>query len=520
MDRKILKSEIIIIIIAIFLMLIPNIVGTTTQSLTREYKSKKTLDVLKEGNPTIGCLIGTNISDVLKSKYPNLEICLYNTNEDVYQAVESGIIDYGISYSETIKEIVKSYEYITYIEEPVYIARECFVLPKTDRGNKVFKEFSIYIDEIKSNGTYDKIIKKWRDKDYTYKNYKFSAPNGVLKVITSGTWVPNTFIHDGKIVGAFIEIIYDFCEKYGYEPDVSVANYQAELAGIAVGEYDVMADIAEWTEERARTVLLTSPILESKSVIILREENKNVITVAKKDVFFKNLKDSFIRNFIENNRWKLILYGLMITILLSLASAFLGTIIGAVICAFRMSENSYMIAFARIYIKIIQNTPVVVTLMVFYYLIFNNMGFSAEVVAIIAFSINFSAYVSEIFRSGIEAVPKGQIQAAKSLGFSEGQIYKCIVMPQALIYILPVYSGQFISMVQLTSVAGYISVIDLTKASDFIRSRTYEAFFPLISTAIIYFILSALLVRILKFFENKVNLSIHRERFIEEVKNI
>ncbi len=173
------------------------------------------------------------------------------------------------------------------------------------------------------------------------------------------------------------------------------------------------------------------------------------------------LRDSIRRTFITEDRYKILFSGLYTTFRLALLACALGTVLGGGICYLRMRDNLFVSAFASLYIR--------------------------------------------IFRGGINAVPSGQARAAKALGFGKFQTFRHVVWPQALTHLLPAYSGQFIATVKMTAVAGYISVIDLTKASDIIRSRTYEAFFPLIFTSIVYFALCTLLVALLRIVERKFN---------------
>ena len=147
----------------------------------------------------------------------------------------------------------------------------------------------------------------------------------------------------------------------------------------------------------------------------------------------------------------------------------------------------------------------VVLLLVFYYIVFRNSGLSAFKICAITFSIEFSAYCAEIFRNGINTVPDGQYKAAAALGFGKLRSFFKVIWPQAMVHILPVYSGQFISTVKMTAVAGYISVVDLTKASDIILARTYDAFFPLFFTAFVYFLICWLLVNMLRFLEKRID---------------
>ena len=178
--------------------------------------------------------------------------------------------------------------------------------------------------------------------------------------------------------------------------------------------------------------------------------------------------------------------GLGVTRVISVFSALIGTVLGFGLCMLRLKKNVFG-NIAGAFIKLIQGTPMLVLLMLLYYVIFAKTGLAAITVAIIAFSINFSVYVSEMMRSGIQAVDPGQTEGALAIGYTRSESFFKVVFPQAARHFLPVIKGEFISLVKTTSVVGYITIEDLTKASDIIRSRTYDAFFPLIVTAIIYF---------------------------------
>lgn len=232
--------------------------------------------------------------------------------------------------------------------------------------------------------------------------------------------------------------------------------------------------------------------------------------------FLNSIGDSFIRTFIVENRWRLVLSGLWVTILISLFSLALGTLLGALICAMRQSKHKLLSGIAKIYIRIIQGMPMVVILMILYYIVFGSVNINAIVVAVIGFSMNFAAYSAEMFRTGIDAVDKGQLEAAAASGFSKSQSFILITLPQAARHVIPVYKGEFISMVKNTSIVGYIAIQDLTKVSDIIRSRTYEAFFPLLSTALIYFTITYLLILVLNLIEFKIDPK-KRKRIIKGV---
>ena len=145
-----------------------------------------------------------------------------------------------------------------------------------------------------------------------------------------------------------------------------------------------------------------------------------------------------------------------------------------------------------------------VLLMIMFYVVFAGTSIDAVVVSVITFGMNFAAYVSEMFRSSIESVDKGQTEAGIALGFTPVRTFCHIIVPQAFKQVLPVYKGELISLVKMTSIVGYIAVQDLTKIGDIIRSRTFDAFFPLIMVAILYFVLSWLFTAVLDFIGKKV----------------
>jgi len=189
---------------------------------------------------------------------------------------------------------------------------------------------------------------------------------------------------------------------------------------------------------------------------------------------------------------------LKVTFLISVMAALLGTILGALVCTMRMSKNKVLQIVAKVYIDLLRGIPQVVLLMLMFYVIFAPLNISGVTVAIITFAMNFAAYVSEMFRTSIESVNKGQTEAGIALGFSKVKTFFNIVLPQAVQRVLPVYKGEFIALVKMTAIVGYIAVQDLTKASDIIRSRTFDAFFPLIMVAILYFVLAWLLTFLLE----------------------
>lgn len=228
----------------------------------------------------------------------------------------------------------------------------------------------------------------------------------------------------------------------------------------------------------------------------------------------QELKNEFILNFIEDNRWKYIVDGLKITLIVTIFAVLIGVLLGFLIAIVRTTHDKtgklkILNVIRRVYLTVIRGTPVVVQLMIIYFIIFGSVDISKVLVAIIAFGINSGAYVAEIFRSGIMSIDNGQFEAGRSLGFNYAQTMMYIIMPQAFKNVLPTLCNEFISLLKETSVSGYIALQDLTKGGDIIRSRTYDAFMPLIAVALIYLAMVMIFTKLVSLLERRLRNSDH-----------
>lgn len=227
-----------------------------------------------------------------------------------------------------------------------------------------------------------------------------------------------------------------------------------------------------------------------------------------------NFRERFILNFITDNRWNYIWSGLLTTLQITFFAVLLGITIGFLIAIIRSTHDKTgkmkipnMIC--NIYITVIRGTPVVVQLMIIYYVVFASVDINKVIVAILAFGMNSGAYVAEIFRSGIMSIDNGQFEAGRSLGFNYRQTMIYIIMPQAFKNVLPALGNEFIVLLKETSVSGYIAMQDLTKGGDIIRSRTYDAFMPLFAVAIIYLIMVMIFSKLVAMLERRLRSSDH-----------
>lgn len=221
-------------------------------------------------------------------------------------------------------------------------------------------------------------------------------------------------------------------------------------------------------------------------------------------VLFRNLAESIDANVLQEQRYLLLLDGLKTTIVISIGAIALGSVLGGLICRMRMAGRSGLVVPAKAYIGIIRGIPLPVMLLLAYYVVFASVNISPVWVAIATFAATFAAYAAEIYRAGIESIDPGQREAGLALGFTRVQTFTHIIAPQAVCRILPVYKGEVINLVKMTSVVGFIAVQDLTRTADIIRSRTFDAFFPLVMVAGLYFMISWLLLMALTGLEKRL----------------
>ena len=234
-------------------------------------------------------------------------------------------------------------------------------------------------------------------------------------------------------------------------------------------------------------------------ILVLICNKENIIKL------FSSIYSSFIRTVIDEKRYILFLSGLKSTLLISFLSIIIGTLFGFILFLLHRSKIKILKIISLVLVRFLQGFPVTVLLLTFYFGIFGSINIEPIIVAVIAFSIYFSAYVCEIIKGAFSSINRTQIDSAYALGFTKIQTFKYIVFPQVLSYVIPVYKNESVSLIKSTSIAGYISIMELTKASDIIRNRTYEAFFPLIFTALIYFIICYVFCKLLDLIYKKIN---------------
>lgn len=432
-----------------------------------------------------------SIQDLLLADLePEPELMRMYSPAEIIAAVGAGKADYAVIDTLAVIGSHADERGMKYLFSSDEVAGDiAFAMRLDDDG--LASEINAYLAKIKSDGTLDTILNKWTlgDVENVVMPVIDMDPEGELLRVGTINDFPFSFIQNGEYAGYEIELINRFAAETGRRVEWQMIDFTGIIASIVTGKIDIGACAMTVTEERAKQVRFSDSYYFCKSTCFYHDANYKV----PKKPFFTRIKESFYNNLVAEDRWEIVLEGLWETIVISFFSILIGTLFGALLCWMRLSKRKGIVGFTKVFVEIVRGIPVLVLLMIMFYVVFSAGSVSARWVAVLAFAINFGAYVSEMFRTGIESVDKGQTEAGLAMGFTKLKTFLFFVLPQAAKKIIPVFKGEAVSLIKNTSVVGYIAIIDLTKSSEIIRARTFDAFFPLIIISIIYFILAWLL---------------------------
>ena len=457
----------------------------------------------------IGALLGSAHEAWVRKTYPKAQLLLYNGAPDVLLAVQQGKVEVALFDEVPLLGIMRANPAFGMLGGPLFTFDVGAGFAKSRAPLRA--QFDAHLAALKANGTYDDMKRRWIETGVTeMPAIDAPRPNGILTVGVSDGNLPFAGTKDGKMTGFDIELAERFAASLGRELRLSNMEFGSLVASVASGKVDLIMSSIYITPERQQRIDFSVPYFRMDTrAFALKSKiaafDAKDATAAATPSFGARLMASIRSNLIEEKRYLLLLDGLKTTVLIALLSTIVGTVMGALVCYLRMSTNRLLSRAAMAYIAVLRGTPVLVLLMLVFYVVFASVDINPVFVAVLAFGMNFAAYVAEIFRTGIESIDRGQTEAGLAMGFTKVSTFRYIVLPQTVQRILPVYKGEFISMVKMTSIVGYIAVQDLTKASDIIRSRTFDAFFPLVLVAILYFLIAWILTRALDALERRTD---------------
>ncbi len=355
-----------------------------------------------------------------------------------------------------------------------------------------------FLREIEKDGTFDDIRERWLVKhDMTMPDIPEAAdPKFHLIAATTGVSEPFNCYVNGELSGYDIELARRFALWAGASLEFKIYDYEGIIAAAQAGDVDCIFANLYVTEERRQVLEFSDPTYVVEVGVMVQDTDSHGAADQQGGIarFLNSLKESFLKTFIREDRWQLFASGAVTTLLLTMLSILFGTLMGFALFMICRRGNRVANALTRFFVWLIEGMPVVVLLMILYYIVFSGTRMSGTMVSIITFTLIFTAAVFNMLKAGVAAVGTGQMEAAYSLGYTDQKAFFRIILPQAIPHVLPSYKSQVKALIKATAVVGYVAVQDLTKIGDIVRSRTYEAFFPLIAVAVFYFLLAGLLI--------------------------
>ena len=492
-DSRMRSRTVALFVALIAALVVPVLLAAATPTIARA--ETETFNSLQDlDGKRIGVQTGSTFDVITKNRLPNAKIEYYNTYADMAEAVVSNKIEGFPADEPVLKMIAAENPKIRILDERLESFEFGAIFPKSAKGDALKKEIDQWIAQAKTSGELDQLTKKWTEQpesERTMPDYEsLPAPKGTLVMATDGGYPPMTYFRDSKLVGMELDLAAQFCESAGYGLKVDIMNFDGILPAVQSEKVDFGLSGFTITEERKEGVNFSEPYYLGGTVMAVRAEAAGAGEAANP---IDGIGESFSKTFVRENRWKMFLDGVITTLMITILSIVLGTVLGFVV--FVLCRNGGRIAngISGACMWLLQGMPGVVLLMILYYIVFGSFSIGGVAVSVVGFTLTFGTTVFGLLKTGVGAVDGGQGEAASALGYSEHQTFFKIILPQALPHVMPPYKGEVVNLIKATSIVGYIAVQDLTKMGDIVRSRTYEAFFPLIAITIIYFALEGLL---------------------------
>jgi len=436
---------------------------------------------------------------------PKAKIEYYNTNADLALALNIGKISAYVA-DEPVARLLCDLYSNQYIDGAFEKCPYAYVYPKTNNSTIIRTKMNEYLAKIKADGTLKQIDDIWFGDDESLKVVDTSnmvATNGTLEfAIITAVGAPFAYIKDNNYVGYDVDIAVRFCREYGYAINITDYGIGGFFSSISTGLVDFGASSICITEERKETMDFSDSNYEGSIVLV----TSNQTATLEKESFLTSISNSFQKTFIREDRWKMFANGFGVTVFITLFSILLGTAFGFAFFLLYRKKFKFINNILDGISVFLQMTPIVVVLMIFFYLIFAKAGFSGTAVSIISFSLMFACTILDCFKSSAKTIGEEQYITVKALGYKDTYGFLRIILPQLLPNFLHQYKGAVVGLIKSTSIVSYVAVQDLTMISDIVRSRTYDAFFPLVVTAIIYFLFALLLTSLVNKIEIKLDI--------------
>ena len=501
MNTRVLKRYAILILITACLITVMALPGRAFAGGDAGYQTMADFK-----GKTISLLSGTSF-DVHIENNPVLQgdvkLLYQNSDVDSISSVLSGKSD-AIAMDMPNAEIVVA-EHPELVIFPEIIQQDDYGFG-FQKGSPLVAPFNEAMNKLIAQGLRNEMTAKWMGNDESAKvliDQDWEGANGTLRFwVNTGTPPMGYLGPEGTPVGYAVDFVLHVAREMDYKVEITECAFDGLIPALQGGKADLAGRSMSITAERLEKIDFSDPFYSGGSVMIVPVDKVDpaVLTVntaengdESESGLAASIGRSFNRTFVQENRWNVFLKGFINTLLITFASMVFGCALGFGLFFLCRKTAKAVLNIVQAVTGVIVGIPAVVLLMVLFYVVFGKRDISGIIVSIIAFTLTFGTSVFHMLQTGTGAVDHGQTEGAYALGFSDNETFFTVIFPQALMHILPIFKGELVSLLKATAVVGYIAVQDLTRAGDMVRNRTFEAFFSLISVAVIYYITGRLM---------------------------
>jgi polar amino acid transport system substrate-binding protein len=458
---------------------------------------------------TFAVRLGSIYDDLVMNTFEPSKVERFQDLATAFEAISQGKLEYAVYDSVYSIQAAKYFPNLAYFTLPDTLFKVPDGYSVNFSNEELVGELNSFLAEIKANGVYDDMYERWLsaafDENTTTMPYINLDDNTgeTIRVAADATSMPFSYvIGDNVSTGFDVEFMARFAESTNRKLEVTNMPFDAILPSLQSGIHDIGVGSMTITEERAKQVFFTDPIYNEYSNVYYRLSSTEKTS---ENAFITYVKSAVQRNLIEDNRYKLLVNGLVVTMIITVSSMFIGTILGGGMAYFLTRKNRFAKRCAKLISGLVNGLPTVTLLMVAYYIIFGSSQISNVIIAIATFSLIMAIRIGEVLAGAIETIDPTEIEAARASGFTAAGAFMTVTLPQAVKRALSPYLTNFVSLMKETAIVGYVAIQDLMRASDIIRSRTYDAYFPLLFAAFIYLVVTTIFIVIFKAIIKRVN---------------
>lgn len=445
----------------------------------------------------------TAMETATREKYPNAEIVYVSSPVEGFMLVKSGGADAFAADSNVARHALKEKfpDLMIYGEPYGEISNMVVGISRKSSIDHAEELINAYLKEVHEDGTLEDMYRRWIiEGDYdSYQEVHAEEPDRVIRIITTGLTEPYSFVRGEEIIGFDVELMKQFCLWANAELELIMTDWEGAFSLINSDKADYLISNLYSLDGSRETMLFSDPYLTIQTVLV--QKNDQYIS-ADTHMSLSDIRYRFVHNFLEEDRWYVILVGIRSTIEITLYSMMLGTLLGMILCGMKFVHNKWVSSAIDGMTSFLSAVPSIVVLMFFYYVLFG--GKHKMWIAVLSFALCFGTSISDAMKVSIDSVDRSQLIAAEILGLDRLRIFTKILLPQAMEQFILAYKSAMVSLLLGTSVCGYVTIIDLTYASQLIRSRTYDALFSLILIAFFYYVLSCLMNAVVDWCYNRV----------------